>query len=378
MKKTSFALTALALLTLCSCAKKKETRTETPEIEVAKVQVRPVLLHKSYPAYLTADDYVDIVARVDGYLTDDMGYGGKFVKKGTVLYRIQSNQYADAVNQAEATLRNAEAAYEYARNNYAAMQKALESDAVSQMEVLQAKSTLDRASGDIKNARAALASARTTLGYCTITAPFDGHLTTASYSTGAFLAGSASPVVIATLYKDGTLKANLAMDDKAFAAMNEKLSDPKFAEDLKHVPVVFDVPLGHSYTGYYSYAAPAIDRETGTLRVQVKMENPYGELRPGMYCKVNMPDQAVKDAMLVRDASIGTDQLGKYVYTVSDSDKVVYTHIKVGDLVNDTMRLVTEGLRPGDRYVTKALLKVRDGMTVRPVMAGSAAAPRNK
>ena len=72
---------------------------------------------------------------------------------------------------------------------------------------------------------------------------------------------------------------------------------------------------------------------------------------------------------MVRDASISTDQKGQYVYVVNDSDKVVYTPIVAGDIVNDSMRVVTQGLRPGDRYVTSALLKVRDDMTVKPYMS---------
>ena len=72
-------------------------------------------------------------------------------------------------------------------------------------------------------------------------------------------------------------------------------------------------------------------------------------------------------AILIKDASIGTDQKGKYVYVVNDDNKVVYTPIEVGELIDDTMRIVTEGLTPDSRYVTKALLKVRDGMTVKPI-----------
>ena len=84
-----------------------------------------------------------------------------------------------------------------------------------------------------------------------------------------------------------------------------------------------------------------------------------------MYCTIRMPYKVDPKAMLVRDASIGTDQLGKYVYVVNDSSKVVYTPIKTGDLVADTLRLVTGGLKPHDRYVTSALLKVRNGMKVK-------------
>lgn len=368
MKNIQIAILAVAVLPLASCHKKEKPQQQTPEIEVADVLVKPVLVHKTYPAYLTANEQADLVARVNGYLVEDMNYGGKFVKKGTVLYRIQSDQYVDAVNQAEAQLRNARAAYEYAQSNYSAMQKALQSDAVSQMEVLQAKSTLDRCRGDIKNAEAALSDARTTLSYCTIRAPFDGRVTTAAYDTGSYLAGAGSPVVISTIYKDDNMNVNFSMDDKSFAEMQEKMADPAFAKNMQNIPLLFDVPLEHTYTASYKYASPAVDRETGTVRMQVTTKNDGGELRSGMYCKVEMPEQEVQNAILVRDASIGTDQLGKFVYTVNDKNEVGLAHIQVGDVYQDTLRIVTKGLKPGDRYVTKALLKVREGMEIKPVL----------
>ena len=73
-------------------------------------------------------------------------------------------------------------------------------------------------------------------------------------------------------------------------------------------------------------------------------------------------------ALWVKDASISPYQLGKYIYVVNDSDKVVYTPIKVGDLYQDSLRIVNSGIKPGDRYVTKAMLKVRNGQTVKPVL----------
>jgi multidrug efflux pump subunit AcrA (membrane-fusion protein) len=87
-----------------------------------------------------------------------------------------------------------------------------------------------------------------------------------------------------------------------------------------------------------------------------------------MYLTIGLPYSIAPKAILINDASIGTDQLGKYVYVVNGSNKVVYTPVKVGGIVNDTMRVVTDGLTPDSRYVTKALLKVRDGMSVKPVM----------
>ena len=80
-----------------------------------------------------------------------------------------------------------------------------------------------------------------------------------------------------------------------------------------------------------------------------------------------MPYGEADHAVLVKEASIGTDQLGKFLYAVNDSDIVRYRHIEVGQLINDTLRQVLGGLSPQERYVTEALMKVRDGMKIKPI-----------
>ena len=96
-------------------------------------------------------------------------------------------------------------------------------------------------------------------------------------------------------------------------------------------------------------------------------DNKDGELKSGLYVTITLPYSEKKDAVLVRDASIGTDQLGKYLYIVNDSNIVRYRHIEPGQLVDDTLRQVISGIEPNERYVTTALLKVRDGMSITPI-----------
>jgi multidrug efflux pump subunit AcrA (membrane-fusion protein) len=136
--------------------------------------------------------------------------------------------------------------------------------------------------------------------------------------------------------------------------------------DYANIPIAFSEPLLHDYTADLSYVAPQIDKSTGTLRLKANIDNKYGELKGGMYAMIALPYAIMPEALLVKDASIASNQLGKYVYTVDEQNKVVYTPIEIGDLVNDTMRIVTNGLDAKSRYVTKAMLKVRDGMTVNP------------
>lgn len=366
--RTKILAAATALLALAACHKsdKEAASGQAPTIDVAQVVTDTVTLHTVYPGYLTANNEVDLVARVDGYLTSKPYEKGSFVKKGTVLFTIESRNYADAVARAQAELADARSSYAYNSKNYAAMQEALKSDAVSQMEVLQSKNAMEAAQASIDQAQAALKQAQTTLGYCTVRAPFDGHVTDAAYDVGAYLAGSGAPVKLATIYDDAIMAANFSIDATALAKIEANAKNPALGIDMTKIPLIFDDPLPHQYTADLSYMSPALDKSTGTMRMQGDVNNPYGELRSGMYLKVKFPDQILDNALLVKDAAIGTDQSGKFVYVVNDSNKVESRSIHVSELVADTMRVVTSGLKPGERYVTKALLKVRDGMTVSP------------
>ena len=83
---------------------------------------------------------------------------------------------------------------------------------------------------------------------------------------------------------------------------------------------------------------------------------------------VSLPYGANPKSVLIKDASIGTDQLGKYVYVVNDSNKVVYTPIELGEVFQDSLRVIDKGILPGMKYVSKALLTVREGETVKPIV----------
>ena len=363
----SIALLAAIIPMTYSCKKKEAMAEEGPmRVDVAMPEVDSVMVRKNFPGYLTAHYEVDLVARVDGVLLARTYEPGEKVKKGAVLFRIDDKTYRNQVEQAQASLDNARASYDYYSRQYAAMKKALESDAVSEMEVLEAKSNMDEAAAQIRNYEAALSTARTTLGYCTVTAPFDGRVTLSTIDPGNYLAGAASPVTLATIYDDSKVYANIEIDNDTYVEMVNNSGENL---DLTKIPVIFNEDLPHSYTADLTYMAPDLDRSTGTLRIRALMENPYGELKSGMYASIALPIQHLDRAVMIEDAAIGTDQLGKYIYVVNDSDQIIYTPIQVGEVINQTKRIVTKGLEPGTRYVTRALLKVRDGEKVHPVMA---------
>lgn len=363
-----YAMAVILAFACAGCSKNKKGRgaEAIPEVEVAVPTVDSVTLHRTYPGYIRALNSADIVARVNGMLLTQNYKEGDYVSKGQVLFTIDPSKYRDAVQQAAASLQTAESQYAYTSRQYEAMQKALEADAVSEMEVLQSKNSMNSAKAAIQNARAALATARENLGYCTVRATRSGHCSIATVSTGNYLNGEGAPVKLATIYDDSQVKAVFEIEDAQYELM---MNGRGAAENklLKSIPLKFQNTLPHAYTANLSYVAPNVETNTGTIRLEGHLDNGYKELKDGMFVSVDLPYGTEPEAILVKDASIGTDQLGKYMYVVNDSNKVVYTPVKTGELYRDSLRIVTEGLKPADRYVTKALLTVRNGMEVKPI-----------
>lgn len=361
---------AVILVALCGCSRHKKDASEgaqAPVIDVAAVEQRPVTLYHTYPGSLHAQGSVDLVARVSGYLTSQNYKNGDLVQKGQVLFTIEDTQYVDQVHAAEAALQTAKSALEYNTSRYEAIMKAAQADAVSKMEMEEARSNMEQSRQQVNEATAQLRTARTNLSYCTVRAPFKGHVTASIPGTGDFVNGSAQPVTLATIYDDIMVRADFYIDDASYIAMLRN-KNTQLQIDFDHMPISFSSALPHKYTGKLVYMSPDVDPNTGSLELRAIIENPYNELKDGMYANVSLPYDTRPDAIVVKDAAISTDQLGKFLYTLNDSNRVVYTPVKVGDLVEDTLRVITSGVKPGVRYVTKALLKVRPDMLVQPRM----------
>lgn len=368
MKKLMYIFLVLSVLT--GCKEKKDAGAmkgmPTLAISVAKPIVKDITLTKDYPGYLTTEKTVNLVARVNGTLQSVSYAPGGRVKKGQLLFVIEPTLYNDKVAQAEAELKTAQAQLEYARNNYSRMKEAVKSDAVSQIQVLQSESSVTEGVAAVSNAEAALSTARTNLGYCYVRAPFDGTISKSAVDIGSYVGGSLQPVTLATIYKDDQMYAYFNVADNQWLEMSMNNQQP-----TKDLPKKIMVQLGkegtESYPATLDYLSPNVDLNTGTLMVRANFDNPQGVLKSGLYVSITLPYGEADHAILVKEASIGTDQLGKFLYAVNDSDIVHYRHIEIGQLINDTLRQVLGGLSPQERYVTEALMKVRDGMKIKPI-----------
>ena len=367
--KRIICIIALSGMLFTGCGKKEASvSSEALPVEVAKPVVKDVTLTREYPGYLTAETKIDIVGRVNGTLLSKNYVSGGRVKKGQTLFVIDPTLYQNAVKKAEANLKNAKANLVYAKSSYERMKEAIKSDAVSRIQLIQAESNVESCEASVSSAEAELKTARTNLGYCYVKSPVDGVADLGEFSDGEYVNGEGNPVKLTTVYKDDKMYSYFDISDNQYLTFELlRAADTKIPQANHSVTLRVGADGAKAWQGKLNYLSPSFSLTTGTMRLRAELDNPDGILKPGLYVSITLPYATAEKAVLVDNASIGTDQLGKFLYVVNDSNVVSSRHIEIGQLVDDNMRIVRSGLSPDERYVTKALMKVRQGMKIQPI-----------
>ncbi len=358
MKK--YLLILLSLLLVVGCKEAPKTAANLAKITVAYPEKRNITYRFEYPGYLQSEQTVDLIARVQGYLQEVKFQPGEVVKEGQVLFVIEPKPYEDQVKTAEANLETAKASLKLAITSNERTKEAGKTNAVSELDVIKAQTTLDQAKASVASAEAQLSTAKTNLSYCYVKAPFTGRVTRNLVDKGNMVGGQAT---LASMYKDTKLFVYFNVEDSKYLIGFTKENEFK----LDNVEIRFDEIPNKVYKGKLDYMSPTVDLTTGTINVRAVVDNKGGELRNGLYTKIRVPYKEVQDALLIPEGAIGTDQSGRYIYTVNDSSVVEYRSVKVGELQEDSMREIVEGLKANERFVTKGIIRVRDGQKIEAV-----------
>ena len=364
---TIIVLSTILLFFSCKGKSNKNNNNPIPKVSVARPYVMPIVLHKEYPGYLLSNNIVDVVSRISGYVTLQNFSSGQYINEGDLLYIIEPTVYENEVNKAEANLKSAQASLDYYENNYKRMLEASKSDAISQIDLIQAETNVRTAKSNVQSADADLKTAQNTLSYCYIKAPISGYLTTSGAGEGEYVAGSdGNPFKLTTIYNNDPMYAYFNIEDNQYLMI--KMSSDNWKSSLPH-KVYVNMQEGRfpPIAATPNYISPFVNLKTGTLTLRALFENSKYDLKSGMYCTVSLPYGEVDNAILIPDASTGTDQLGRYIYVIDNNNTVYYRHIEVGEIINDSLIHVKSGLNPDEQFVTKALLKVRSGMKVEPI-----------
>ncbi len=359
-----------ASLALAACnSKNAYVAPPPPKVKVAQPLERPVTEYLELTGNTQAFASVDLVARVQGFLTSSDYVDGATVKKGALLFGIERDIYQAQVDQQEATLASDQATEAYNKAEYGRQAALARQDFASQATMQEWKSKADQAAAEIKNAQAAIWLAKINLGYTQVLAPFDGVVTNHLVDVGA-LVGVSGPTKLATIIQTDPLYVYFTLSEPQILEIQRNLA--KYGVGLRtsglsDVPVEIGLQgeVGYPHKGHMDYAAPQVDFATGTLTARALFDNKDGALLPGLFVRVRTPIAQHDKALMVRNDSLGTSQEGSYVLVVG-ADNVVQRKVVTTGVRDGQLRVIESGLSPTDWVVTEGVQRAFPGAKVEP------------
>jgi multidrug efflux system membrane fusion protein len=293
------------------------------------------------------------------------------VKKGDLLFTIDPRPYQAELARAEAAQAGASARLALAKTELDRTRRLIDEHAVAQRELDQRENALREADASLKAAEAAVQSARLNLQYTAITAPIGGRASRAEITVGNLVGAGASTPPLTTLVSVSPVFVSFEIDERTFIRYAAKGAAGN--SGVERIPVSLGLASedGYPHRGRLKAFDNRLDTTSGTIRVRAVFDNPNGVLTPGMYARVRTGGSNEAAAILIEDKAVGTDQDKKFVMVVDAENKVRYRNVTLGPVVNG-LRVVRSGLAKDERIVVNGLQRVRpnDSVTPQPVAMG--------
>jgi RND family efflux transporter MFP subunit len=378
MFNRSLILLLLLAAALAGCKPENKFQPPPPpEISVGKPLQQQVTPYEVLTGNTVAFATVDLVARVEGFLTSINYTDGAYVKKDGLLFLIEQTMYQAKVKEAQAQLDGAKAELVQAQAEFTRQETLLRQNVTAQntYDIALAKRDADRA--NVENAEGNLTIAQTNLGYTSVTAPFDGVVTKHLISVGE-LVGNGVATKLATIVQLDPIYVEFNMSEQDVLKIRDNLKKRLTVTDLSKVPL--DIGLmdeeGFPHHGFFNYVSPEIDPTTGTILLRGLFSNPNRDLLPGFFARIQVPlGLDATPSLLIPDRVIAEDQAGKYVLVVNKDDVVEQRRVTIGQLLVGGLRVISSGLTADDRVVLTTNGKAVPGGKVVPKATTIAAPP---
>jgi multidrug efflux system membrane fusion protein len=334
-------------------------------VAVETLKSQTVSPYAQFSGRINAVDYAEIRPQVAGRITEIRFKDGQEVKAGDVLFVIDPRPYQAAAAKAGADLASAVNNARLTKIERERGDRLVKAQALAQESYDQRVTADDVAQAAVKSAEAALASTQVDVDHAFIKAPISGRISRAEITVGN-LVGSATvaPQLLASIVSDDGVYADFEVDEQTY------LNILRGRGANKQQPVAVDLTVqGDAQAKVYHGAIESFDNRinsgSGTIRARARFANEDGSLVPGMFVSVRMGSGTLPNALLVPETAIGNDQSKRFVYVVGAGDKAEYREIALGTTM-DGERVVSSGLKAGDRVILDGLQKLAPGAAVAP------------
>ena len=360
-----FAAFSSSLL-LSSCDKGLKATDTPPPPDVICVAAVKGDVSNSYDfiGQTVAEESVDIIPMVEGYLIKQGFDEGSMVKKGDVLFEIDPRPFAAQVKNAEGQVTSAKAQLVNADIEYIRYSTLAKSTAVAQKDQDAAAMNKGEAEGQVLISEASLETARINLGYTKLVAPFDGKIGVCPTSVGNLVGQASNRQPLTTIMRLDPMKVEFNIPETAIGISIQKHGN--LAGVCKSIVPTILLPNGSQYphVGTIYFIDNQVTSTTGTIRLRARFPNPNATLTPNEYVKIHLVFGANRSAILIPEIAIAEDMTGKVVMVVKDG-KVERRQVKTGQSRETNIEVVS-GIAEGEWVVTEGLLKIRHGIAVNP------------
>jgi multidrug efflux system membrane fusion protein len=359
----ALAVAGLASATLAGCddatgKTAAPSAPAAPPVSAAIVLEKPVAETQEFSGRLEAVERVEIRSRVSGFITAVNFKPGSEVKKGDVLFVVDPRPYQAEATRAQAAAASARAKADLAKRELARAESLMADKAIARREFDEAAASQKELDASAAAAQAQYEAARLNLAYTRVVSPIDGRVSKAEITLGNLVDPTALLTSVVSLER---IYASFDGDEDTYLRVGAKARDG--------APVAVRVGLaneeGFPHEGKLEFVDNQLDARTGSVRMRATFENKDGVLVPGLFARVQLGAADSRNAVLINERAVGTDQSRKFVFVVDKDGKAEYRQVTLGPVV-DGLRVVRSGVKAGEKIVVNGLQRVRPGAPVAP------------
>jgi multidrug efflux system membrane fusion protein len=350
----------------CGAAGGPPPAPKPAEVVVSRAFERGVTDYEEFQGKTDAVKSVDVRAHVSGYLDRYDFIDGAEVTKGDVLFEIDPRPFKAELARADANVVLADAHVKRLQYDFERAQTLLSKGSISREDYDKASGDLDEARATVKSVKAARDAAELNVTYSRVIAPISGRISRRLVDPGNMV--KADDTMLTRIVSLDPIYAYFDIDERTFLRI-ERFYEKQggSADGRKNAPVEMGLSdeQGFPRAGTIDFTDNRVDPDSGSVWLRGVFPNPNKFLTPGLFVRVRLPVGQAHTATLIPEQALATDQGQKFVWVVDDKadaegkNKATYRRIHLG-AQHGSLRVVTEGIKPGERVIVSGLQRVRN------------------
>lgn len=359
IKQTFLIITLFGMLAFVSCNKSTDQAAQVQQVPIAlkalKIIEQPTQVNQEYPAKIEGLKNIEIRPKANGFIKEIYVDEGQVVKKGQLLFKLETDVLTQDASAAKATVESAQVE-------------------VNRLTPLVEKGIvgnvlLETAKAKLAQAKATYNSINANINYANVVAPTDGVIGSLPYKAGALVSSTITPP-LTTISDTKQVRAYFNLNEKQMIAFAKNVAGATTAEKIKNAPAVQLKLVDNtifSESGKIAAIDGLIDATTGTTRLRADFNNPQAILRSGSSGTILLPI-SYENAIVIPQNAVLDLQGKNLVYVVDENGNA---QSRVVEIINQTEReyIIGSGVQAGDVIITEGLAKVKDGQPVTVTIA---------